>query len=177
MKVAVVGGSFNPPHQGHVALVQLLLHSKSFDEVWMIPCLAHAFGKKMAPFEDRLRMCELAFSELSPQVKILKTDFEIQNTKGYSVLTLQHLCQKNPQVQFFWVMGTDLMQQKKQWKNFDEIEKMASLYPIARAGYEASLLPEISSSEIREKISRQEAIASLIPKNVEDYLKTKGLYR
>ena len=97
MRIALFGGSFNPPHKSHVAVVKHLIESKNFDEVWIIPCLAHAFGKKLAPYSDRVTMCRLAFEAIDPQVRVQKTDEEIQNTQGWSILTLRHLHQKHPE--------------------------------------------------------------------------------
>ncbi len=177
MRIALFGGSFNPPHKSHVAVVKHLIESKNFDEVWIIPCLAHAFGKKLAPYSDRVTMCRLAFEAIDPQVRVQKTDEEIQNTQGWSILTLRHLHQKHPEYEFHWVMGSDLIQEKKRWKNFDEIEKLAKIHPIPRAGYESSSFAQLSSSQIREKISKSEALAGIVSPEVEEYIQVKGLYQ
>ena len=176
MKIALLGGSFNPPHQGHVALVKSLLENKKLGGVWVIPCFAHPFEKKLAPFQDRLQMCKLAFESLGSPLHILNTDEEIQNKQGFSVLTLKLLTQKYPEHQFYWVMGSDLTNEKNKWKDFDQIEKLVKLYPIARGGDENSSFPKISSTEIREKISRGESIANLVPSEVEKYIHQTGLY-
>ncbi len=176
MQIAILGGSFNPPHLGHVALVKSLLENKQFDRVWIVPCLAHPFAKKLAPFQDRFQMCKLAFENLSSSLNLLDTDEEIQNKQGFSILTLKHLTQKYPEHQFYWVMGSDLTNEKNKWKDFDQIEKLVTLYPIPRAGYENSIFPEISSTQIREKISKGQSVAKLIPPEVEKYIIEKGLY-
>lgn len=177
MKIALFGGSFNPPHQGHVEVAKSIIDSKKFDELWVLPCLAHAFQKALAPYPDRIAMCRLAFEPLSPKIIVKKTEEEIQNTQGWSILTLRYLHQENPQHDFYWLMGSDLIQEKNRWKDFDEIEKITTLYPIPRAGIEISPFPNISSTEIRNKISKCESLADLVPKEVEVYIQARGLYR
>lgn len=176
MKIAIMGGSFNPPHLGHVAVIKSLASSNQFDELWILPCLAHPFEKKLAPYGERLKLCKIAFENISPSVHIKNIEEEIQNTQGWSLHTLQHLRQQYPQDDFFWVMGSDLMQEKNRWKDFDQIEKLVKIYPIPRAGYEQSPFPKMASSEIREKISKGESIADYVSKEVEDYIQQKGLY-
>jgi cytidyltransferase-like protein len=61
IKVALLGGAFNPPHNGHIQLAQFVLNtSKTFDEVWLVPCYQHMDGKEMVAPEHRVKMCEIA---------------------------------------------------------------------------------------------------------------------
>lgn len=177
MKIALLGGSYNPPHSGHVALLESLVNTGNFDEVWVLPCLGHPFGKKLENFSDRYEMCKLAFQEISPNIKILKTEQEINNLQGYSIVSLKHLSKNYPENSFFWVMGSDLLLEKNKWKDFDQIEKLVTLYPVPRAGYESSPYPEISSNEIRKKLLNHQSIKNLVPAKVSQYIEEKGLYR
>lgn len=177
MNIAILGGSFNPPQRGHEALVKHLSESGHFDEIWVIPCYAHPFQKKLANYYDRLEMSKLAFQKISPKVSVLNTDEAIQNKEGYSVHTLKYLTQQYPQHHFHFVMGSDLLLEKNKWKDFDKIEKLVSIFSIPRAGYESSSLPEISSTQIREKIQKGEEIASSVSPEVKDYIFQKGLYQ
>jgi hypothetical protein len=65
--VALLGGSFNPPHVGHLLLAQYVLATAPVDELWLLPTFRHAFGKDLAPYDDRLAMCELVAAELGPR--------------------------------------------------------------------------------------------------------------
>ncbi|MBF0493256.1 MAG: nicotinate-nicotinamide nucleotide adenylyltransferase [Deltaproteobacteria bacterium] len=176
MKIALFGGSFNPPHLGHRALVQKLLNQNIFDEIWILPVLGHPFGKELASFEDRLEMCVLNFLDLSKKIKVSDLEKKIKNTEGYTVHLVRYLKQNFPNEEFYWVMGSDLLQEKNRWKNFDEIEKAVSLYPISRAGHEASELPEVSSTEIREKIVRGVFSSDLLYAPVAKYILERGIY-
>ena len=59
MQVALLGGSFNPPHVGHLLAAQYVRATQGVDEVWLMPAYRHPFGKALESFEHRVRMCEL----------------------------------------------------------------------------------------------------------------------
>ena len=64
MLTAIFGGSFNPVHVGHVLVCTWLLSTEQAQQVWVVPSLEHPFHKELAPYEDRMTMCEAAFSFL-----------------------------------------------------------------------------------------------------------------
>src|SRR4051812_26752381 len=66
MRVAIFGGSFNPPHVGHQLAALWVLETAGVDELWFVPAFVHPFEKALAPFEDRRRMCERAAAALGP---------------------------------------------------------------------------------------------------------------
>ncbi len=180
MHIALFGGSFNPPHRGHVAVVQALLASKQFDEIWILPCLNHAFGKILASYEDRLHLSHLAFDFLGPQVQVSKAEEEAKNKEGFTINLLRFLKKKYPEAHFFWAMGSDNQEEISRWKDFDQIKELAQIYPISRAGFEPSPFPEVSSSEIREKIQKRtdlKKLELLIPLGVLNYIQKKKLYQ
>ncbi len=123
MKIALFGGSFNPPHLGHQAVVKNLTKSSLFDEVWILPSFKHPFEKKLASFEDRLEMCQLAFKDLGKKIQISTLEKELNSPEGYTVDLIHSLLKKYPKHNFSLVIGTDLFQEKSRWKNFEEIEK------------------------------------------------------
>ena len=176
MKIALFGGSFNPPHAGHVAVAKHLIDSGSFDEVWVLPTFRHPFDKNLTPFEDRLALCRLAFGEL-PQVRVSEAEREAQSPKGFTVDLLRHLKKKFPKHRFFLVMGSDLKREADQWKDFDQIEKLATLHPIPRKGYEDSPFPEVSSTELRTALAGKRDVSALIPRKVFEEIRRRGLYR
>jgi nicotinate-nucleotide adenylyltransferase len=177
MRIALFGGSFNPPHLGHIAIVKDLLASKKFDELWVIPSFKHPFGKELASFEDRITMCHLLYDPLGPKVKISEVEKKINNTQGWTITTLRHLIDQFPEHQFSWVMGSDLFRETSKWKDFDEIKKWVPIISIPRAGYEKSKFPEISSTQVRKAIVEGKDMSSLVPPEVMKYIQKKGLYR
>ena len=70
MRVAIFGGSFNPPHLAHQMAALYVLETAAIDELWIVPAFQHPFGKVLAPFAHRLEMCELAAAALGPRVKV-----------------------------------------------------------------------------------------------------------
>jgi nicotinate-nucleotide adenylyltransferase len=177
MHIALFGGSFNPPHLGHLAVGRDLLTSKKVDEVWVIPSFKHPFGKELASFEDRMAMCHLLFDSLGAKVKMSEVEKKINNTNGWTITTLQYLIDQFPEHQFSWVMGSDLLQATSKWKDFDKIKKLASIISIPRLGYEKSKLPNISSTQVREAVASGKDISSLVSPEVMKYIDEKGLYR
>lgn len=146
--VALFGGSFNPPHEGHYEIARRVARRKSVDEVWILPVYRHAFGKKTEPFASRLRKCRVLFAPLRPQVKV--KDWE--KKKGGVSFTLDlilFLKKKFPKHRFSWVMGSDDYAQRGEWKSFSEIEKLASVIVFPRGV--GSPIPNVSSTEIRSR--------------------------
>jgi len=89
MKIALFGGSFNPPHNDHLKVINSVLEKKLVDEVWIIPCKDHPFEKELAPFKNRFEMLTLA-TEKIPYVKI--SDIENKtHGKSYSYSTVMEL--------------------------------------------------------------------------------------
>ena len=70
LRVALYGGSFDPPHQCHVLVATWALCRGGVDEVWLVPALGHAFGKRLTPFETRCRMAAAAVAHLGPRVRV-----------------------------------------------------------------------------------------------------------
>ena len=181
-RIGIYGGSFDPPHLGHVFAAHLALSSGEIDELWVIPVFSHAFSKALSPFEARLRMCQLAFCHLR-EVHILDTESELE-PPSYSINTIELLRDRFPSYSFRWLMGSDLVAEKIHWHRFQELEKLAPPLVLARRGHSNSststLLPEVSSSEIRQGITEgniQDFVKSgLLPRTVAAYINTAGLY-
>ncbi len=183
--IALLGGSFNPPHVAHLLMASWALSAGGVDEVWVIPTGGHPFGKTLAPFEQRFEMCRLAFASLGDRVKIL--DVEREPRTHYSVETVEALAARYPQNQWRWIMGSDTLAQSAQWKDFDRLTQIASPLLIGRKGHpvqgqggkEAVLtLPNVSSTLIREKIAThsESGLEGLIPGSVLRYIREHGLY-
>jgi nicotinate-nucleotide adenylyltransferase len=68
VRVALYGGSFNPAHVAHQMVALYVLETAAVDQLWLLPAYEHALGKPLAPFADRLAMCQLAAAALGPRV-------------------------------------------------------------------------------------------------------------
>ena len=95
MQVALLGGSFNPPHVGHLLAAQYVHATQGVDEVWLMPTFRHPFGKVTAPFEHRVRMCEQLCRETSGWLKTSEVESEV-GKDGRTVDTLDFLHARHP---------------------------------------------------------------------------------
>ena len=185
MRVAFYGGSFNPPHYGHFLACAWALCSGHVDEVWMVPCYRHAFGKKLAPYPHRVAMCERGASPLGPRLKISQIEGEIQAV-SHTIDTIRRLLQRDPSLQLRLLVGTDILAEQNKWKEFETLLELAPLLLIGRAGIDAPeeitaqepfRLPEISSSTIRQHLRQNQAVHPLLPQPTLDYIQEHNLYR
>jgi nicotinate-nucleotide adenylyltransferase len=178
--LAVFGGSFNPPHVGHVLAVTLVLSTSDVDRILVVPTFRHPFAKALAPFDDRVKMCELAMGWL-PRVEISRVEEELGGD-SLTLRTLEHLRKTRPNDRFRLVIGADLLLEAAKWFRFDEVQKIAPPLVIGRAGIDAPgapvLLPEISSTEVRDRIARGDTsgLEQLVPRSVLDYVSARRLY-
>lgn len=183
---AFFGGSFDPPHIGHVLAAAYLAAVGPFDRVFVVPVWAHAFDKKLATFEHRLEMCRRAFSN-----QRLVEVSDVERSLGAPSLTsrtLEHLVREHPTSCWRLVIGADVLQDTPKWHAFERVSELAPPYVLGRAGYEAqtgvpALLPEVSSSRIRQLLERDTAsiegdeVRRSLPRDVLSYIEREQLYR
>jgi nicotinate-nucleotide adenylyltransferase len=182
-EVALLGGSFNPPHVAHLMAAYWTLATQRVREVWLLPTFRHAFGKALAPFEDRVRMCELAARAIRG-VAVCTAEAELADDPlvGKTVRTLEHLVAKHPGTCFALVVGTDILRETEKWYRWDRVRELARVVVVGREGHSegaagAPLLPPVSSTEIRERIARGEDVSALVPRLVRMFIEKRGLYR
>jgi len=152
--VGVFGGSFDPPHVGHVLLTAYLMAVAGFERVLVLPVFAHAFDKPLSPFPIRVELCRLAFERvLGVEVSELEAELPRPN---YTVNTLRELARAHPDWQLRLVVGSDCVLEKSRWQSFEDVVKLAPPFVVGRAGVEpvaegpaCALLPELSSTQIR----------------------------
>jgi nicotinate-nucleotide adenylyltransferase len=179
VEFGVFGGSFDPPHVGHTLLASYVLSAYALERVLVVPAHVHAFGKAMAPFEDRLRMCELAFAELS-RVAICDIERDLP-PPSLTLNTLQALAKRHPGVRLRLLIGSDIVPETHAWHDFASIEKLAPPLVVQRQGYplvdpSQPALPEVSSTEVRRRIAAGESTQCLISPMVSKYAHRRQLY-
>ncbi len=181
-QVAILGGSFNPPHVAHLMAAYWTLATQDVREVWLLPSYRHPFGKDLAPFEDRVRMCELAVRGVRA-VAVCTAERELANDPlvGKTARTLEHLVAKHPDTDFALVIGADILPDTPKWYRWDRVTELARVIAVGREGFPpipgAPALPAISSTEIRARIGRGEDVSGLVPRRVREYVEERGLYR
>ena len=192
--MAVFGGSFNPPHVGHVLGVVYALSTAPIDEVLVVPVYQHPFAKHLAPFADRLEMCRLAFGWL-PRVAVSTVEEELGG-ESRTLLTLEHLRAVHPSLSLRLLVGADVLGDLPKWHRWDRIAELAPPLVLGRRGVQptdaavtwvgaaapdeppAPVLPRVSSTEIRAALAAGDvdAVRGLVPSPVIDHIVAHGLY-
>jgi nicotinate-nucleotide adenylyltransferase len=181
-KIAVFGGSFNPPHVAHALAVHYVSMAGGFDDILVIPTFVHPNDKPLIDFNHRIRMCQLAFSSI-PKVIIDPIESTLP-TPSYSVNTFKALHKQFP-ADYRFVVGSDILFNKELWTDIDEVFRLAPPFIIGRLGYPATdvteqmVLPGVSSTEIRNllKCSRYgQELNKIMPERVLQYIQEHGLY-
>jgi len=188
--VGIFGGSFNPPHMGHILATGWALSIQIIQEVWVIPAGGHPFGKELVPLGDRMEMCRRAFNCFGPRVSVL--DSERGEGVHYSIDTLRKLIEEHPGILFRWIVGSDAIGDAPRWKQYDELTRLAPPIIIPRLGHSSKtqdeiytgehcddfVLPDLSSTWIRHKINSGESddLEGLVPATVIHWITEKGLY-
>ena len=178
MEIALFGGSFDPPHLGHLLAAAFVLATEPVDELWLLPVHEHPLGKKpAAPFDHRVHLCEQAVRDLA-RVRVSRLEGELKG-EGRTVDLLEHLRRTQPQHRWALVLGSDLVAERPQWKRFDRIAELARIVPLDRGGFsEGALLPEISSTQVRALLAAASPeVARLVPRAVLEAIRAAGTYR
>ena len=176
----VFGGSFDPPHIGHVLLAAYALSAHRLERILVVPTFAHAFGKPLSPFEDRLHMCELAFADLR-RIELSNIEQQLP-VPSRTVRTLEALAERYPGAQLRLLMGSDLVPETHGWYQFARVAQLAPLLVVQRSGHaggddQEPALPNVSSTEIRRRLGAGVSTQGLLNPRVDDYARAHGLYR
>jgi len=175
--VGVLGGSFNPPHLGHLLASVYALAIFELDEVWLVPTFQHPFQKKLAPFRHRVAMCRRLIQGLGSKFKISTIEGD-QKLDGKTLKTLLALRQKHKHHHFSLIIGSDLLKERKKWHRFSEIENRFGVLVVPRGkGKKGEIaIPNISSSEVRKRIKKRKALDLLLTPAVVSYESNHQVY-
>ena len=180
-EIALLGGSFDPPHVAHAMAAWWALATQGVREVWLLPAYRHAFGKQLAPFQERVELCRLAIQALRG-VHVCTAEAELADDPlcGRTARTLEHLVAKHPDRRFALLIGADILPDTAQWYRWDRVNELARVVVIGREGYPGGAeprLPAVSSTVIRERLARGEDVAGQVPRAVLARIRERGLYR
>jgi nicotinate-nucleotide adenylyltransferase len=180
-RVAVFGGSFNPPHVGHVLAAVYALSTAPIDEVLVVPVYRHPFAKELTSFEDRLAMCRLAMGWI-PHVTVSTVEEELGG-ESLTLRTVEHLEATHPEWTLRLLVGADVLADLPKWHRWDRIAEIAPPVVLGRSGVDRTdaptpVLPRVSSTEMRTALGRGEldAVRGLIPASVLDHITAHRLY-
>jgi nicotinate-nucleotide adenylyltransferase len=195
-KIAIYGGSFDPPHKGHKLLAENLASVCGAEKVIIIPTALSPFkNSSSATAEDRLDMCNLFFKEDLFQI----SDIEIKRGgKSYTVDTLTQIKEENPDAELFLFMGDDMLLSFDKWYCYQEILRLATIVCACRTENLEELqnmksfvknvlnaeerviicesVPfEISSTEIRSSVKAGESKG--LSEEIYNYILSRGVYQ
>ena len=175
--IALFGSSFNPPHRGHLAVVQDLLARRLFDEIWLVPVYAHPFRKDLPDFATRLTLTQMLVAELADErVKICTIEADLAATPSYTFDTVTALKKKYPHDDFTLIVGSDVQNELDKWHNIAGLKNLVTFYFVPRQGFADSPYPQVSSSDVREKCRAGESVAELTTPAIAKYLKENKIY-
>ena len=187
-RFGIFGGTFDPPHLGHLIIAQTAVEDLELDKVLFVPAASppHKTDRLMATASHRLAMLKLA---IKGNKKFEASVLELHRGGiSYTVDTLRSLNERYPHAELFLLLGEDNYAEFHSWKSPEEIVRLASLVIYHRSGYgnvKGSSYPvtelkgplfELSSTEIRKKVSRGQSIRYFVTKEVASYIKSKKLY-
>ena len=191
MKIGVFGGTFNPPHNGHIRLAKAAADELKLDKLLVIPsCIPpHKIAAKLADGQERLEMCRLAFG-CDPRFEVSPMELE-RGSWSYTVETLRELKALYPDSELYFIVGSDMLESFDKWYLWQEILSLSVLCAASREeGYSPDLSRfgklaerikiitldplEVSSTQIRN--SAGEVSPELLDPKVAAYIREHGLY-
>jgi nicotinate-nucleotide adenylyltransferase len=183
MRVALFGGSFNPPHVAHQLVALYVLETAPVDALWFVPAHEHAFGKPLAAFDDRLAMCELAAGALGPRARVSDVERALGG-RSLTLRTVRRLSEMHPEHAFSLVIGSDLLGEVASWYGGDELARSVPFIVVGRSGASelagsapAIAMPDVSSTAVRAALAAGQSAEGVVPRAVLDYIYRKGLYK
>jgi len=176
-RVAIFGGSFDPPHMGHAMVTQWVLLTGQADEVWFTPSYSHPLkGRPLSLWKDRVRWAAALAQAVDRQHCLCSLIEEQLPQPSYSIHTLKTLAEEHPDAEFRLLIGSDILAEKCRWHRWADIEERFNPIVADREGFERTrrspLFPEISSTDIRRRIlaTGKRSVAHLVPRRVLDLL-------
>lgn len=196
MRLGVFGGSFNPPHIGHVVVASDAFEALNLDKLLIVPANANPLkgvNPGGASSAQRLRMTQLAFAG-DPRFEV--SDMEIaRGGLSYTVDTLEQLSKENEGAELVLLMGMDALASLGQWVRPERIKELAKFAVLTRSGGSQDALKvkdglelpagatlvtarrlDVSSSEIRERLAAGKSIKGFVAESVEQFIASAKLY-
>jgi len=182
MKIGLFFGSFNPVHNGHLAIAEYVAKQKLFDQIWLVVSPNNPLKDKndLIPEKERFNMVKLAIQHL-PYLYACDVEFSLPKP-SYTINTLHFLENQHPNDVFSLILGNDNMDNFHLWKNHEEILERFMIYVYPRNNevvkkkihphivyLDAQLLP-VSATEIRNLLKQGKPVTEFLPDAVFQYL-------
>lgn len=187
-KVGILGGTFNPPHLGHLLIADQVRDQLDLDKILFLPTAEppHSSVSKQTIASDiRVDMLDLAIMD-HPDFDMELYEVE-KGGKNYTADTMEVLVDLYPAVDFYFIIGGDMIADLPTWHNIDKLVDLVQFVGVNRPGYEAESeypiimvdtpMTNINSTMIRQKVKNDCSIQYMVPKEVQKYIERKGLYQ
>ena len=195
-RIGLFGGTFDPPHTGHIELALSVCDKMRLDKIIFIPAgnPPHKQDVKKTDKSHRYQMVQLA-TESYPQFEV--SDFDVKNEKpNYSYITIDHFKKEYPDSEIFFIIGADSLRDFPFWMNYRDLATMCKFIVVPRPGvsesdYFKNFAPDdpkpellfledfsydLSSTELRKKLTRGTASDADLPAGVKEYIEKHRLY-
>jgi nicotinate-nucleotide adenylyltransferase len=187
-RLGVMGGTFDPIHNGHLVAASEVAAALNLDEVLFVPTGQPWQKDGVTPTSDRYLMAEIA-TAANPRFKVSTVDID-RNGPTYTVDTLRDLKALYPDAELFFITGADAVTAIASWKDSEELWGLAQFVAVTRPGHQLDL-PEapagaiqvleipalaISSTDIRERVLGGKPIWYLVPDGIVQFIAKHGLY-
>jgi nicotinate-nucleotide adenylyltransferase len=188
LRIAIFGGTFDPIHEAHVTVAREAAREFQLDSVLFVPAAnpPHKSGATEAPYEDRLRMVELA---CEGEERLVPSRLEEGAAKSYSIDTIEKVrSQLAPGDEILFLIGADAFAEITTWRRWRDVVEAVEFIVVTRPGHDyavptgarvhrlETLALPVSSSEIREKLAAG-ANPPELPAKVLEYIRSRGLYQ
>jgi len=187
MNIAVLGGSFDPPHIGHyLVLKQIQELRPDIGKILLVPAFRHQWKPIQASPENRLAMIRYLIDE-----GIELSDIEIKRKGGeHTIDTIREL-KKQINARFYFIVGSDIIYEFDRWTKTEELMQLATFLVFPRDPYhvpkkipkgfelvqdEHLITTNLSSTSIRDRVKNGKSITNLVPKEIENYIIQNRLY-
>lgn len=186
-RIGILGGTFNPPHLGHLIVAEQVYETLELDAIHFMPTNepGHADGKDTIDPDLRVDMVDFAIED-NPNFWLDLTEVNRPGTT-YTIDTMKGLKEANPDTEYYFIIGADMVNDLPNWKDIDELIDLVHFVGVKRPGYEIetnypiiwvdALEIPISSTMIRKRVSQGASIKYLTPDSVIDYIDKQKLYK
>jgi nicotinate-nucleotide adenylyltransferase len=189
MRIGLLGGSFDPPHVGHLLAASDAYESLDLDRLIFIPAAVQPLkiNRSAARVEQRLAMIKM-LAEGDPRFDVDSIEID-RGGLSYTVDTLTALTQRWPSAELFWLVGADIVPSFAQWREPERIVELATVVVLQRSGdVDGANLParlrclatrriDVSSTEIRQRVKEGKSVRGFVPDAVAELIAAERLYR
>jgi len=184
-KVGILGGTFDPPHIGHLIIADEVKHQLKFDAIWFIPTNVPPHkNKATSSAQHRLEMVRLATKD-NDSFYVNPIEVNLHQT-SYTIDTIKQLKRTHPENQFYFIIGADMVEYLPHWKNINQLTELIKFVGVKRTNYTLDTtypiievpIPtiEISSTNIRCRFKQSHPVKYLLSNDVYEYIKEHQLY-